>query len=134
MPKSSGGGGSGGRSGGGAGSGPDMTTPVKEMGLDKTISNIYKTRQAITDVQNEMRSDAYLKGGYKETRPVREKLEMLTNRRNELENSVNRSMTGEKGAYRETLSKTVFKNGEKKRETKDLGPWKGSFSAHYGTV
>lgn len=103
-----------------------MTTSVKEMGLDKTISNIYKTRQAITDVQNEMNSEKYQKAGYKETRPVRDKLETLTNRRNELENSVRRQMTGEKGNYRETLIKG--------KEKKDLGPWKGSFSAHYGSV
>ncbi len=124
MAKSSGGGGNGGRTGGGGG--PDMTTPVKDMGLDTTISNIYKTRQAITDVQNEMNSEKYQKAGYKETKPVREKLEALTKRRDELQNSVRRSMTGEKGNYRETLVKG--------KEKKDLGPWQGKFSQHYGPI
>lgn len=123
MAKSTGGGGNGGRTGGGGG-GPDMTTPAKDMGLDTTISNIYKTRQAISAVQQEINSEAYQKAGWKETKPVREKLETLQKRQKELEYSIRRSQTGEKGNLRETL----FKGKEKK----DLGPWQGHFSAHYG--
>ena len=117
-------GGSGG--GGGGGGGPDMTTPAREMGLDSTIKNIYKTRQAIADVQNEMSSAEYQQAGYKETRPIRDKLESLSTRQKELEYSITRRMTGEKGAYRETLIKG--------KEKKDLGPWQGHFSAHYGAI
>lgn len=121
MAKSTGGGGSGGR-----GSGPDMTSPVQSMGLNETIKNIYSVRQAITAHSAEMNSNKFYEGSRETRKEMRAKSEALDQRHTALTNSITRKMTGEKGNYRETLVKG--------KETKDLGPWKGSWSQHYGTV
>ena len=117
MGGNSGGGGKPGRSGGG---GPDMTTPASEMGLDKTISEIYKIRQAITTHSQEMNSDKFYEGTREQRKAMRAKTEALDKRHTELKSSITR---GERGG-REVLIK-----GKEKR---DLGPFTGSWSAHYG--
>ncbi len=120
MGGNSGGGGSGGRSGGGGG-GPDMTTPASKMGMDDTIANIYAVRQAISSHSQEMNSDKYYNGNRETRKAMRAKSEALDKRHEELKNSITRG---------EREGREVLIKGKEKR---DLGPFKGSWSPHYGT-
>lgn len=107
-----------------------MTTPVKEMGLDKTISEITKLDTAIKISEQKYAdlNDAYASGKVPMDRQARkaarDEMNALYERRASLENSITRRMTGEKGARRETLVKG--------KEQKDIGPYLGEFRGHYG--
>ena len=127
-------GGSGGKPGGGGG-GMDMTTPVNEIGLEKTISQISTIGQAMVKNQQQARAeneritsliDAGKKADYTEKRRLRDEYATLEKRHSELKNSITRSMTGPKGNYRETLIKG--------KELIDLGPYNKGFSSNYGPV
>lgn len=92
MSGGSGGGGKSGRKGGGGGGGLDTTTPVSEMGLDRTITQIYETRQAISSHAQDMNSDKFYSGTREDRKAMRAKTEMLDKRLTELTNSVDRSI------------------------------------------
>ena len=122
MGGNGGGGGRPGRSGGGGGL--NTSTPVSEMGLDKTITQIYETRQAITAHAQDMNSDKFYSGSREDRRAMRAKTEMLDKRLNDLTNSVNRGV-------RKIDNETVIVMS-KGKESRILEKWSGQFPSHYG--
>ncbi len=124
MGGGSGGGGKSGRKGGGGGGGLDTTTPVSEMGLDRTITQIYETRQAISSHAQDMNSDKFYSGTREDRKAMRAKTEMLDKRLTELTNSVNRGV-------RKLNNENVIVMSKGKEST-TLGRSSGSFPSHYG--
>ena len=125
MSGGSGGGWKSGRGGGGGGGGGlDTTTPVSEMGLDRTITQIYETRQAISSHAQDMNSDKFYSGTREDRKAMRAKTEMLDKRLTDLTNSVNRGV-------RKIDNENVIVMS-KGKERRILEKWSGQFPSHYG--
>jgi len=106
-----------------------MTTPVKDMPLDTTITQINNIGTEMNKLETQYANlprTAEGKVDHVARKELRNKMTALETRQNKLKDSITRRMTGEKGNYRETLIKG--------KETKDLGPWTGSWRQHYGAV